>query len=97
MRADNGSGPTGGTVLEAGDLKMRVTEGETVTGLAGGPMVMLHVTRADGKATTAADEGAARATYAAYCADRGGAGAGGEGYFSQFGGTPAWKFGACGA
>lgn len=91
------TGKTGGTVLEAGDTKMRVTAGETATGLSGGPMQILHVTRADGKATKPADEASARATYAAYCAERGGVGAGGEGYFSQFGGAPAWKFGACGA
>lgn len=91
------TGKTGGTVLAAGDTKMRVTPGETATGLSGGPMQMLHVSRADGKTTKPADEAAARAAYAAYCAERGGVGAGGEGYFSQFGGSPAWKFGACGA
>lgn len=91
------TGKSGGTVLDAGDTSMRVTTGETVTGLAGGPMNMLHVTRADMKATTAADEASARASYAAYCAERGGLGAGGEGYFSRFGGVAAWKFGACGA
>ena len=91
------TGSTGGTVLEAGGAKMRVTTGETVNGIAGGPLTLLHVTRADGKPTTQKDEAAARAVYAAYCADKGGIGVGGEGYFSQFGGRPMWKFGACGA
>lgn len=90
-------GTSGGTVIDAGTTEMRVTQGETATGLAGGPMRMLHVTRADRKTTTQKDEASARAAYAAYCADKGGVGVGGEGYFSQFGGRPAWKFGNCGA
>lgn len=92
-----GSGSTGGTVIEAGEAKMRVNTGETVDGIAGGPLTLLLVTRADRKPTTQKDEAAARAVYAAYCADKGGVGAGGEGYFSQFGGQSAWKFGHCGA
>ncbi|MFV0386176.1 hypothetical protein [Paracoccus sp. (in: a-proteobacteria)] len=87
----------GGTVVAAGDTEMRVAPGETVHGLAGGPMTMLRVTRADKKTTTQQDEASARAAYAGYCSDKGGVGAGGEGYFSQFGGVAAWKFGACGA
>lgn len=90
-------GSTGGTVISAGDAKMRVNKGETVENIAGGSLTMLLVTRADSKPTTPKDEAAARAVYAAYCQDKGGAGAGGEGYFSQFGGRPAWKFGECGA
>ncbi|AUH62795.1 hypothetical protein [Paracoccus zhejiangensis] len=92
-----GSGVTGGTVIEAGEAKMRVSTGETVEGIAGGPLTLLLVTRADSKPTTTKDEAAARAVYAAYCQDKGGPGLGGEGYFSQFGGRSAWKFGACGA
>lgn len=91
------SGATGGTVVEAADAKMRVNTGETVNGIAGGPLTLLLVTRADNRPTTQKDEAAARAVYAAYCQDKGGVGAGGEGYFSQFGGNPAWKFGECGA
>lgn len=86
-----------GTLVEAGETRMRVAQGETVTNIAGGPLVMLRVTRADGKTTTTADEASARAAYTAHCADKGGVGVGGEGYFSQFGGAPAWKFGNCGA
>ena len=86
-----------GTVLDAGGTKMRVSEGETINALADGPLKMLHVARADGKATRPGDEAAARAAYAAYCADKGGPGVGGEGYYSQFGAAPTWKFGDCGA
>ena len=93
----SGGGISGGTVIEAGDTKMRVTQGETVDGIAGGPLTMLLVTRADQKATTQQDEASARAAYAAYCADKGGVGVGGEGYFTQFGTAPGWKFGNCGA
>ncbi|AUH35025.1 hypothetical protein [Paracoccus tegillarcae] len=93
----SGTAKTGGTVLTAGDTEMRVAEGETVSNIAGGPLVMLHVTRADGKTTSGSDEASARAAYTAYCADKGGVGVGGEGYFSQFGDAPAWKFGNCGA
>ncbi|MCQ0969801.1 hypothetical protein MLD63_05080 [Paracoccus sp. TK19116] len=86
-----------GTVVEAGGTKLRITKGETIDALADGPLTMLHVARADSKAIGPGDEAAARAAYAAYCADKGGPGVGGEGYFSQFGGTPVWKFGECGA
>ncbi|TRW97338.1 hypothetical protein FNJ84_07410 [Paracoccus sp. M683] len=92
-----GGGPTGGTVIDAGDAEMRITQGETIQGIAGGPLTLLVITRADGKQTTAKDEASARAAYAAYCGDKGGMGAEGEGYFTQFGGTPSWKFGNCGA
>ena len=86
-----------GSVIEAGGTRMRVSEGETINALADGPLRMLHVARADGKATRPGDEAAARAAYTAYCADKGGPGVGGEAYFSQFGNAPLWKFGECGA
>ncbi len=85
-----------GTVVNAGGQKLRVTTGERVSGVGRSDFHILHVTRADGPVITEKDGAAARAAYGLYCEARGGPGAGADGYFSAFGGKPAWKFGECG-
>ena len=86
-----------GTVLKADGTELRVATGERIANIGGGTLTILHVTRADGKSIGPDDGPAARSAYAGYCRDKGGPGVGAEGYFSQFGGSSAWKFGGCGA